>query len=119
MGASEGVYAFTRIWWHEAGPPLDPLADMDELHLSRARVLQVADRVILGMECVHTEHRYASIGGATPAHRRRQPWIYGLSGLPQRHSQKAQPTESSRAVAQSGQSGLERRTWFGAVRCLR
>jgi len=27
---------------------MDPLADMDELHASRARVLQVADRVIPG-----------------------------------------------------------------------
>ena len=48
VGTSEGVYAFTHVRWHEAGPPMDPLADMDELHVSRARVLQVADRVIPG-----------------------------------------------------------------------
>jgi len=48
VGTPEGVYAFTHAWWHEAGPPVDPLADMDQLHLSRARVLQVADRVIPG-----------------------------------------------------------------------
>jgi len=48
VGTSEGVYAFTHVWWHKAGPPLDPLADMGDLHLSRARVLQVADRVIPG-----------------------------------------------------------------------
>jgi glyoxylase-like metal-dependent hydrolase (beta-lactamase superfamily II) len=48
VGTSEGVFAFTHVWWHEAGPPMDPLADMDELHASRARVLQAADRVIPG-----------------------------------------------------------------------
>ncbi|HKA10781.1 MAG TPA: MBL fold metallo-hydrolase [Candidatus Dormibacteraeota bacterium] len=48
VGTADGVYAFTHVWWHEAGPPLDPLADMDELHLSRARVLRVANRVIPG-----------------------------------------------------------------------
>ena len=48
VGTSEGVYAFTHAWWHEAGPPVDPLADMDQLHLSRARVLQVAARVVPG-----------------------------------------------------------------------
>jgi glyoxylase-like metal-dependent hydrolase (beta-lactamase superfamily II) len=48
VGTSEGVYAFTHVWWHEAGPLVDPLADMDELHLSRARVLQVADRIVPG-----------------------------------------------------------------------
>jgi glyoxylase-like metal-dependent hydrolase (beta-lactamase superfamily II) len=48
VGTAEGVYAFTHVWWHEAGPPIDPLADMDELHVSRARVLQVANRVIPG-----------------------------------------------------------------------
>ena len=48
VGTAEGVYAFTHVWWHESGPPIDPLADMDELHLSRARVLQVANRVIPG-----------------------------------------------------------------------
>jgi len=48
VGTSEGIYAFTHVWWHEAGPPVDPLADMDVLHVSRARVLQVADRILPG-----------------------------------------------------------------------
>src|SRR5215467_8307913 len=48
VGTREGIYAFTHVWWHEAGPPVDPLADMDQLHVSRARVLQVANHVILG-----------------------------------------------------------------------
>src|SRR5262249_33669335 len=38
VGTHEEVYAFTHVWWHEAGPPVDPLPDMDALHVSRAGV---------------------------------------------------------------------------------
>lgn len=48
VGTSEGIHAFTHVWWHNAGPSVDPLAEMDEPRISRARILQVAKRVILG-----------------------------------------------------------------------
>jgi len=49
VGTADGVYAFTHVWWHEAGPPADPVAaDLDQLHVSRARILRLADRVVPG-----------------------------------------------------------------------
>jgi glyoxylase-like metal-dependent hydrolase (beta-lactamase superfamily II) len=44
----DGVAAFTHVWWSGEGPAVDPYADMDQLHASRARVLGVADLVIPG-----------------------------------------------------------------------
>jgi glyoxylase-like metal-dependent hydrolase (beta-lactamase superfamily II) len=45
---SDGVAAFTHVWWNGEGPAEDPYADMDQLHASRARVLAVADLVVPG-----------------------------------------------------------------------
>ena len=44
----DGVVAFTHCWWYANGPAHDPYADMDVLHLSRARVLAVASRIVPG-----------------------------------------------------------------------
>jgi glyoxylase-like metal-dependent hydrolase (beta-lactamase superfamily II) len=46
--AADGVAAFTHVWWDGDGPADDPLADMEQLHASRARVLAVADLAIPG-----------------------------------------------------------------------
>jgi glyoxylase-like metal-dependent hydrolase (beta-lactamase superfamily II) len=45
---SDGVAAFTHVWWDGEGPAEDPHADMERLHASRARVLAVADVAIPG-----------------------------------------------------------------------
>ena len=48
-GTADGIVAFTHLWWSAEGPDEDPLAeDMQALHASRRRVLQVADRVVPG-----------------------------------------------------------------------
>jgi len=48
-GSPDGIVAFTHLWWSAEGPDEDPLAeDMQALHASRRRVLQVADRVVPG-----------------------------------------------------------------------
>ena len=48
-GTPDGIVAFTHLWWSAEGPDEDPLAeDMQALHASRRRVLQVADRVVPG-----------------------------------------------------------------------
>ena len=39
---ADGVAAFTHVWWNGDGPAVDPHADMEQLHASRARVLAVA-----------------------------------------------------------------------------
>jgi glyoxylase-like metal-dependent hydrolase (beta-lactamase superfamily II) len=44
----EGVAAFTHVWWNGEGPADDPYADMEQLHVSRARVMAVADVAIPG-----------------------------------------------------------------------
>jgi glyoxylase-like metal-dependent hydrolase (beta-lactamase superfamily II) len=45
---TDGVAAFTHVWWDGEGPAEDPFADMERLHASRARVLAVADVAIPG-----------------------------------------------------------------------
>jgi glyoxylase-like metal-dependent hydrolase (beta-lactamase superfamily II) len=45
---SDGVAAFTHVWWNGDGPAEDPHADMEQLHPSRARVLAVADLIVPG-----------------------------------------------------------------------
>jgi glyoxylase-like metal-dependent hydrolase (beta-lactamase superfamily II) len=45
---SDGVAAFTHVWWTGEGPAVDPYADMEQLHASRARVLAVADVAVPG-----------------------------------------------------------------------
>ena len=43
-----GTVALTHLWWH-AGMEGDPRAvDLDALHRGRARVLEVADRIVPG-----------------------------------------------------------------------
>ena len=44
----DGVVAFTHVWWNGDGPAEDPFADMEQLHVSRARVLAVADLAVPG-----------------------------------------------------------------------
>jgi hypothetical protein len=45
---SDGVAAFTHVWWNGEGPAEDPYAEMEQLHASRARVLAIADVAIPG-----------------------------------------------------------------------
>jgi glyoxylase-like metal-dependent hydrolase (beta-lactamase superfamily II) len=47
-GTADGVVAFTHAWWYSAGPADDPFADMGVLHVSRARILEVAGRIVPG-----------------------------------------------------------------------
>ncbi|MGH2494813.1 MAG: MBL fold metallo-hydrolase [Ktedonobacteraceae bacterium] len=49
VGTSDGVVAFTHLWWSAEGPADDPLAtDNDALHRNRQRVLQVATLIVPG-----------------------------------------------------------------------
>jgi glyoxylase-like metal-dependent hydrolase (beta-lactamase superfamily II) len=49
VGTSEGVVAFTHLWWTSTIPDEDPVAaDGTQLHASRARVLAVADMIVPG-----------------------------------------------------------------------
>jgi glyoxylase-like metal-dependent hydrolase (beta-lactamase superfamily II) len=49
VGTSDGVVAFTHLWWSASGPADDPLADdMDAIHRNRERVLQVATQIVPG-----------------------------------------------------------------------
>jgi glyoxylase-like metal-dependent hydrolase (beta-lactamase superfamily II) len=49
VGTSDGVVAFTHLWWSAAGPADDPLADdLTALHTNRLRVLQVASLIAPG-----------------------------------------------------------------------
>ncbi len=49
VGTSDGVIAFTHLWWFAEGPEDDPLADnLDALHANRTRVLQVAALIVPG-----------------------------------------------------------------------
>ena len=46
---SEGVVAFTHLWWFAEGPADDPLAaDMKAIHANRERVLRVAALIVPG-----------------------------------------------------------------------
>lgn len=47
--APEGIYAFTHLWWHRAGPVDDPLAsDAELLHKNRRRVAPLAQWIVPG-----------------------------------------------------------------------
>jgi glyoxylase-like metal-dependent hydrolase (beta-lactamase superfamily II) len=48
VGTADGVVAFTHAWWMSSGPADDPYADMNQLHVSRARILAVANRIVPG-----------------------------------------------------------------------
>jgi glyoxylase-like metal-dependent hydrolase (beta-lactamase superfamily II) len=49
VSTSEGVIAFTHLWWSASGPADDPFAtDMEALHRNRERVLQVAKLIVPG-----------------------------------------------------------------------
>jgi len=47
VGTPEGIVALTHLWWRADGPADDPYAtDAAALHRHRARILQVANRII-------------------------------------------------------------------------
>lgn len=49
VGTSDGVFAFTHLWWSANGPAEDPLAtDSAALHGNRMRVLQIATKIVPG-----------------------------------------------------------------------
>lgn len=49
VGTSDGVVAFTHLWWFASGPADDPYAsDVAALHSNRERVLQVATLIVPG-----------------------------------------------------------------------
>ena len=49
VGTPDGVVVLTHCWWTAEGPAEDPVAeDMDALHASRARILELADEIIPG-----------------------------------------------------------------------
>jgi glyoxylase-like metal-dependent hydrolase (beta-lactamase superfamily II) len=49
VGTSDGVFAFTHLWWSANGPAEDPLAtDSAALHTNRMRVLQIATKIVPG-----------------------------------------------------------------------
>ena len=49
VGTADGVVALTHLWWTDEGPAEDPYApDREVLRASRARVLEVADRIVPG-----------------------------------------------------------------------
>ncbi len=49
VGTEDGIVALTHLWWFAAGPPEDPLAtDAAALREGRARVLDIAARIIPG-----------------------------------------------------------------------
>ena len=49
VSTSQGIVAFTHLWWSATGPAEDPLAsDPPALHRSRARVLEIAGLIVPG-----------------------------------------------------------------------
>jgi len=49
VSTSDGVVAFTHLWWSAGKPVEDPFAtDPDALHRSRARVLEIATLIVPG-----------------------------------------------------------------------
>ncbi len=49
VGTADGTVALTHLWWNEHGPAEDPRAsDSAALHAGRARVLDIAARIIPG-----------------------------------------------------------------------
>jgi glyoxylase-like metal-dependent hydrolase (beta-lactamase superfamily II) len=48
VATDEGIAALTHLWWHEQAES-DPRAwDLGELHAHRARILELADRIVPG-----------------------------------------------------------------------
>ncbi len=49
VGTSQGIIAFTHLWWHAKGPAEDPYShDLAVLHANRERVLQLASQIVPG-----------------------------------------------------------------------
>jgi glyoxylase-like metal-dependent hydrolase (beta-lactamase superfamily II) len=49
VGTPDGIVVLTHLWWTDAGPADDPLAeDAAAVHAGRARVLAIADRIVPG-----------------------------------------------------------------------
>lgn len=49
VGTSNGVIAFTHLWWHAGGPAKDPYShDLDVLRANRERVLGIASQIVPG-----------------------------------------------------------------------
>lgn len=49
VGTGDGIVVLTHAWWTADGPAEDPLAeDLAALHRSRARLLQIAHRIVPG-----------------------------------------------------------------------
>ncbi len=49
VGTSDGIVAFTHLWWFASGPAEDPLGDdMEAIHRNRERVLRVATLSVPG-----------------------------------------------------------------------
>lgn len=49
VGTSNGVIAFTHLWWHAGGPAKDPYShDLDVLRANRERVLEIASQIVPG-----------------------------------------------------------------------
>lgn len=49
VATPDGIAALTHLWWHADGPEEDPLAwDGGRLHEGRARVLELASRIVPG-----------------------------------------------------------------------
>ena len=49
VGTSDGIIAFTHLWWTSTGPEEDPFSnDLPALHANRQRVLRIATRIVPG-----------------------------------------------------------------------
>ena len=49
VGTSNGVIAFTHLWWHAGGPEKDPYShDLEVLRANRERVLGLASQIVPG-----------------------------------------------------------------------
>ncbi len=49
VGTSDGVIAFTHLWWHAGGPAKDPYShDLEALRANRERVLGLASQIVPG-----------------------------------------------------------------------
>jgi len=48
VDTADGLVVFTHAWWHEHGPPTDPLAaDQDALHAARERLLALRPALVV------------------------------------------------------------------------
>ncbi len=55
VGTSDGLVAFTHLWWSATGPEEDPFAtDPAALHANRLRVLQIATLIVPGHGALFT-----------------------------------------------------------------